>query len=236
MRSLAPLAAIGLLLVIGGCQRSPEPPTSTPAVDHAAEARRALAAQNWAGAAPHLRAALQKDPASLFLHHNLAICATWLDLPDEAAREFEWVVAHAPGDSEEARTARQWLADRRRAGSQTAAEPAAGDPTVGNSGLRGTVTWAEPGQNPTLQGRQQLVLGGLPDAPTQGQIYIRRADREGRYEFTRIVPGPYSLKGEGADGRVRWRLRVVLEPGRDLDLDLTPDNGAPKRDDFPESR
>ncbi|MBI4254450.1 MAG: carboxypeptidase regulatory-like domain-containing protein, partial [Candidatus Rokubacteria bacterium] len=162
---------------------------------------------------------------------------SWLDLRDEAVREFEWVVAHAPGDSEEAKTARQWLADnRRRAPRPTAAEPAADDPAVGDGGLRGTVMWAEPGQASAPQGRQQLVLAGLPDTPTAERIYIVRADRQGQYEFKRIVPGPYRLKGEGAGGRTRWRLKVVLEPGQDLELDLAPENGIQRRDDFPEGR
>ncbi len=237
MRRSRALTAIGLLLVIAGCQRPPEAPAPAAVVDHVAEARQALAGQNWAAAAPHLRAALQKDAESLFLHYNLAICATWLDGTDEATREFEWVVAHAPGGSEEAKTARQWLADNRsRAPAETAAEPAANDPTVGTSGLRGTVAWAEPGQSPTSQSRQQLVLAGLRDGPTRERIYLVRADREGRYEFKRIVPGPYKLRGEAAGGRTRWRLKVVLEPGQDLALDLTPENGLPGRDDFPEDR
>lgn len=88
--ALAP-AAIGLLLAVGGCQGTPNP--HAPVVD-LDEARRALASHDWTAAAPHLRAALEKDPQSLFLHYNLAICATWLDVKDEAVREFEWVVAH----------------------------------------------------------------------------------------------------------------------------------------------
>ncbi len=231
-RSLA-LATIGLLLAIGGCQRAPETQAPAPAVDHVAEARSALAAQQWAAAAEHLRAALQKDAESLFLHYNLAICATWLDRRDEAIHEFEWIVAHAPGASEEAKTARQWLADNRsRAPGPNAAEPAADDPTVGDSGLHGVVMWAAPGQNSTPQGRQQLVLAGLRDSPTHERIYVTRADREGRYEFKQIVPGPYKLRGEAA-AVIRWRLKVVLEPGQDLGLDLTPGNSTPKRDDFP---
>ncbi len=235
-RSLATLAAIGLLLAIGGCQRAPEAAAPTPVVDHAEEARKALAVQNWTGAAPHLRAALQKDAKSLFLHYNLAICATWLDVRDEAVREFEWVVAHAPGDSAEAKTARHWLADNRRGTRTGAAESAADDPKRGDSGLHGMVMWAEPGRNSTPQGRQQLVLAGLRDSPTKELIYVVRADREGRYELKRIVAGPYQLRGEAAGGRTRWRLRVVLEPGQDLELDLSPENGVPARDDFPESR
>lgn len=266
-RLLATLAAIGLLLAIGGCQRAPEAQAPAPVIDHVAEARQALAAQQWAVAAPHLRAALQKDPnnyrpafgqvldypgggsidlsaltpdeqaawgtPSLFLHYNLALCATWLDLRDEAIREFEWVVTHAPGDAAEAKTARQWLADNRGGTRTGAAESAADDPKRGDSGLHGLVMWAEPGRNSTPQSRQQLVLAGLRDSPTKELIYVVRADRDGRYEFKRIVPGPYQLKGEAAGGRTRWRLKVELKPVEDLALDLTPENSTQRRDDFP---
>src|SRR5439155_16991978 len=50
--------------------------------------------RSWAVAAGHLRTALQLNPKSLVLHYNLAICAIWLDLKDEAIHEFEWVMAH----------------------------------------------------------------------------------------------------------------------------------------------
>jgi len=228
------LAAVGVLLALSGCQRPPmAPPTAVaPAVDHVAEARKALAAQHWAGAAPHLRAALGRDAESLFLHYSLAICASWLSLQDEAVREFEWVAANAPRDSAEAKVARRWLAAS-RSPIASVAEASDDDPTVGTSGLRGTVFWAEPGQAPAPRSRQQLVLIGLPDSPTHEQIYVVRADRQGNYEFKRIVAGPYKLRGEAAGGRTLWRLKVVLKPDQDLALDLTPANGRPARDDFP---
>src|SRR5207302_8708424 len=73
------LAAIGLALGLGACQRAAEAPrVSAPVVlDHVALARAALAAQQWAVAAEHLRAALSTDPGSLFLHSNRAILAPW---------------------------------------------------------------------------------------------------------------------------------------------------------------
>ena len=86
MRRSFVLAAIGLALAVGACRRAPEVPPA--AVDHAAEARKAIAAQQWAVAAGHLRTALQLNPKSLVLHYNLAICATWLDLKDEAGGEI----------------------------------------------------------------------------------------------------------------------------------------------------
>jgi len=217
-------AAIGLALLLVACQRAPEVPT--PVVDHAAEARKAIAAQQWAAAADHLRAALQRTPKSLDLHYNLAICDTWLDLKDEAIHEFEWVMAHAPADSEEAKTARRWLAaNKDRRPTQAAPEPAA-DPTVGNSGVHGVVTW---GQQP--QARLQLFLRGLRGTTTKDLQYMLRSDREGRYGFKNVVPGPYMLT-DAVAGSPKWRLRVEAKPGEDLALDLTPENAAPVRDDF----
>src|SRR5437870_10187068 len=142
MRASFAMLALGAL-VMAGCQRAPVVPgASAPAVgNHVDEAKTALAAANWAGAAPHLRAALQQDPNSLFLHSNLAVCATWLDLKDEAIREFEWVVANAPGDSEEAKIARRWLAGNRSGTQSAASELAANDPKIGNGSIHGTAAW-----------------------------------------------------------------------------------------------
>ncbi len=227
MRRPLAQAAIGLALVLGACQRAPEVPP--PVVNHAAEARKAIAAQQWAVAADHLRAGLQQDPKSLFLHHNLAICATWLDLKDEAIREFEWVIAHAPADSEEAKTARRWLAaNRDRRPTQAVPEVAAVDPTVGNGGVHGAVTWGQP---PTPQVRLQLFLRGLRGTATKDLQYMLRSDREGRYGFKNVVPGPYMLT-DAVAGSPKWRLRVEAKPGEDLALDLTPENAASVRDDF----
>jgi hypothetical protein len=234
MRRLA-LAAIGVVLTTAGCQRASErqAPAPRPVVDHAEEARTAISAHNWTVAAEHLRAALQHDPESLPLHNNLAICASWLDRRDEATREFKWVVAHTPADSQESKTARRWLARNTRERPDVAGQAADGA-KAGDSGLRGTVMWAEPGQSPVPQSQLQLFLVGLKDTPTKDQQYVLRSDREGHYEFTHVIAGSYKLI-DGIAGP-KWRLKVTLQPGQDLVLDLSPANGTAVRDDFPEGR
>lgn len=233
-RSAALLAALGLFLALAGCQRAAEPAVvaSGPVVDAVAEARQALARQAWAVAAPHLRTAIAQNPDDLFLHFNLAVSATWLELRDEAVREFQWVVAHAPAESDEARTARQWLADARgRARPNDARGGSAADPTAADGRLRGIVLWGETGQAPLPQPRLQLHLIGLPGTPTKGLRHTLRSDQYGHFEFKRVAPGPYKLTNVIA-GRPKWRLRVVVDTGRDVALDLTPENGLGVRDDF----
>ena len=229
------LVMIALLVAGAGCQRvarTEAPGPTSVVVDHAEEARAAMAAQRWALAAEHLRSGLQNSPERLFLHYNLAICATWLDMRDEAVREFEWVVAHAPAGSEESKTASRWLADNRQPG-QNALARASDGTNVGDGIVRGTLTWAETGPSLTPQPRLQLFLIGLRGTPTQGQRYMLRSNREGHYEFKDVVAGSYKLT-DAIAARPRWRLKVTLDPGQNLSLDLTPQNGIAVRDDFPE--
>jgi hypothetical protein len=63
---------------------------------------------------------------------------------------------------------------------------------------------------------------------------VRRTDDSGHFEFKRIPPGIYMLTNRIA-GEPMWRLRVQLEPGQNLTLDLSEANSAKIRDDFPES-
>jgi len=223
------LIALGAMLVLAGCQRAPANRTAehAPAVSDLDEAKQALAVANWKAAAPHLRAALQQDPDSLFLHSSLATCASWLDLTDEADREFQWVRDHAPSDSDEAATARRWLA-KRGDSAETEANSAAANRVVADSGVHGIVMWGEP---PAPQNRLQLFLMGLPNTPTKDGRYALRTDENGAYAFQRIPAGTYKLEVL-LMMKPRWRLKLTLEPGQDLVVDLTPENSVPRRDDF----
>ena len=228
LRFLAACAA----LLLGACQAPPEPPAATiPVVgDPAAESRAALEGGDCARAVGHLRTALASEPESLFLHYNLAACAAQAGATDEAVREFRWVVSHGDPDSPETRTARRWLIEA----GLLAEEPVVAtgpDPTVGEGALRGVVTWSEPGRAPAPLARQQLFLKGVRGSSNRALQYVRRSDDSGQYEFKNIPPGTYKLTDVIA-GRPRWRLRVSVDAGKEVALDLGPANAATVRDDF----
>ena len=93
--------------------------------------------------------------------------------------------------------------------------------------------WGEPGQPSTPLSRYQIFLIGLRDTPTKAYFREFRTDRGGNYEFKNVPAGTYRLSDTvGPDPK--WRLKVTLEPGQSLLLDLTPENGVKRRDDFPD--
>jgi hypothetical protein len=235
-------------LAVAACQNPapPQPAATTQVVASAADrAREAVAKSDWKAAALLYREALATAPADVALHYGLAVAASHLDEREEARREFRWVVANASPDSQEYRVAKAWLAEAMGTTTTgTASTSATGTTTSrsattasversGDSGLYGRVIWAsEPNGPPTTQ-RMQLHLYGVANTATKDQRYSVRTDEEGRYEFKRIVAGPYKLTNRVA-GRPNWRVRVEVESGRDTAFDLHPGNSMNVRDDFPE--
>jgi hypothetical protein len=203
-------------------------------VDHAAEGRKALARQDWTAATTHFRLALPKQSGDLGVHYGLAIATSWLDLRDEAVREFEWVVANAPAGSEEARVAREWLA--RLGGAPSVAggstpenvPGAAGDERAGDSGVHGQVVWDE---GPLKRFQVHLYALG-PDGKSKGMSFHVRTDQSGQYKFSKIPAGTYKLTDNNV-GAPQWRLKVDVKPAEDVSIDLNPRNSTKIRDDFP---
>jgi len=204
--------------------------------DVGAEAMAAIDRAEWARAAELLREALRQEPSSVKFHYHLALAGTHLNLRDEAIREFQWVLAHVAPELPEAQEARRWLTDAGvlpRSGGETASTtPSEGitQETPGDSVVSGRVVWAD--GKPTA--RLQIFLKGAPKTPVQTLQWVRRTDDSGYFEFKRIPPGTYMLTNRIA-GEPLWRLRVQLEPGQTLTLDLSEANNAKIRDDFPES-
>ncbi len=233
-------AALALVLLLGAaCHQNARASLQPEAqvTDVAADAREAMVRRDWSAAAPLLRQAIPSAPDSVALHYELAICATYLDLRDEAIREFHWVLEHGTPGSEEATVARTWLI---QTGGQTAraaaidrpvAERDRSDSKVGGSGVRGVVEWAEAGQGVQPLDRKLLHLIGLKNTATQGLRYSIRSDENGQYEFTNIVAGPYKLTDVIA-GEPMWRLRITVVEAQDTVVDLNLSNSAKARDDF----
>ncbi|MBI4245855.1 MAG: carboxypeptidase regulatory-like domain-containing protein [Candidatus Rokubacteria bacterium] len=238
MKRLPPLAPLGLALGLAvGCQSPPAPAAvrEPQTITLASQARRAVAERDCRRAAPLLRAAIAQGATAAGLHYDLAVCATHLDALDEATREFQWVLAHMPEGSAEARAARGWLTE---AGvvletATMAGEPAPAPGPGGDALLTGRAVWGPPGETPRPRASMLLHLSGVAGSSTQGEHQERRTDEDGRFLFKDLVPGDYKLSDRIA-GRPFWRLRVSLQPGRETALELTPANSVQARDDFPE--
>lgn len=223
----------GALALLVACQTPPAPPPATSGPgDPVRIARETFRRGDCAAAAPLLRGALGRAPDDLGLHYGLAVCASRLDQRDEAVREFQWVLRHAPSGSEEWRVARGWLAEAGVGGDD--GRDAGQRPPLA-AAVAGRAMASDPGQGTRPLGRLQLHLTGLAGTPTEGVNHVIRADEEGRFAFRGLPAGPYRLTDRVA-GTPRWRLRVDLEPGQELVMDLTPANGVGVRDDFPERR
>jgi hypothetical protein len=231
MRRLAALAVVGL--VIAAC--SGPAPSPQAEYDVVAEAIKAFERSDWAQATRLLREAIIKQPTTLRLHYALAIAASHLDLREETIREFQWVLASAPGTTE-AEVARNWLIAAgvlRGRDTATAEEqaPPPVDKEIGTSALSGRIVWSG-GEPPIKTTRMQLFLRGISDTPTKGIQYVLRTDEEAGFRFKNIAAGPYQLTDRIA-GQPLWRLRVEIPPDQDVSLELGPQNSVPARDDFP---
>ena len=229
------LAALALVaLVLAACGGPAQPPQAE--YDVVAEALKAFDRQEWTLAARLLRQAVVKQPSNLRLHYSLGIAGSHLDLLDETTREFEWVVANAPGTAE-AVVARQWLAGARRArtpATVTAQEPPPLDKEIGRSALSGRVVWTG-GEPPVKITRMQLFLKGIQGTSTKDIQYVLRTDEEGGFRFTNIAAGSYQLTNRIA-GEPTWRLRVEVPDEQSVTLELGPDNSLRARDDFPDNK
>jgi hypothetical protein len=234
--------ACALLAVVALTACGSPPPASKAEYDIAAEAMKAFDTGDWALAGRLLREAIATQPASLRLHYSLAVTDTHLQLQDEAIREFRWVLANHPG-TPEAEAARNWLraagalpsgGDATASSSTDPANPTAKDPDLGDSSVRGQVTWNE-GAPPVNLTRLQLFLKGLNNTPTKDVHLVLRTDEEGRFEFKHVPAGTYKLTNRIA-GEPLWRVRVDVPAGQPTSVDLTPQNSLRVRDDFPDGK
>ena len=230
MRTLA-VALLGLLVLAGAaCQSPTAPPPARVELGAAGRAAAALEAGRYAEAVDLFREALAPAPANVALRYGLAVALSYTDR-GAAIREFQWVMASAPRDSQERVESQAWLA---RAGALPASPPPRRpDEPEGRAGtavLRGRAIFADGTAKP--MGRLQLFLVGQPDSPTKAERYNLRTDENGDFRFPSVPPGPYMLTNRLA-GQPIWRLRVELKAAEEKQLDLNSGNSVTVRDDFP---
>ena len=230
-RAVAGLAALALLL--GACQSPPAPPPK--AADAATLAAQALERGEYEKAAGLYRRALQSQPESLPLHYGLAVAASFLNLREEAIREFKWVLERGASGTIEVEAARRWLISVGALPRPAVTAARESDEKPGAAVLEGRAVFAEAGKEAKPMKRLQLFLVGQPNSPTKEERYNLRTDEQGHFKFSNVMAGPYKLTNRVA-GQPIWRLRVELKANQDTFLELNPANSVSARDDFPEQR
>jgi hypothetical protein len=233
------LATLGLATTTAGCRQSPPPPPKAVSIEPEplAEAREAMRRREYRVALELLRKAVARRPADFEAHYRFGVSASHLHQSEEASREFEWVVAHGKPGAQEVRIAHDWLASRTAPRTVPAvaerALPVVSEvraPTPGLASLEGRAVGTDGGKP-----RLQLFLKGVTGTPVQNEYHALRTDQQGNFRFVDVVPGEYMLTNAVA-GPPAWRLRASLVKDQHLVLDLSPENQASVRDDFPQSR
>lgn len=221
-----------LALALGACQGAPAPRRET-SPDLASQADAALEQGDYERAADLYGQALQAAPESVPLRYGLAVAASHLGRRDQVIREFRWVLERGTPGSPEVEAARGWLI---RVGALPRTTPAQGaredGRQPGHGSIEGHAAIGGPGQVSRPAPHIMLILVGQPNSPTKEERYNLRTDEEGRFKFRNVAPGPYMLTDQVA-GPPTWRLRIEVQAGQEMQLDLTPANSARVRDDFP---
>jgi tetratricopeptide (TPR) repeat protein len=228
------LLVLGLVALIFSACQSP-PPAPPKAADAATLAAQALERGDYEKAAGLYRQALQSQPESLPLHYGLAVAASFLNLKEEAIREFKWVLERGAAGTVEVEAARRWLISAGVLPRPTVTAALEPEQKPGAATLEGRAVFAETGKEPKPMSRLQLFLVGQPNSPTKEERYNLRTDEQGHFKFPNVVAGPYKLTNRVA-GQPIWRLRLELKPSQDMFLELNPANSVGARDDFPEQR
>ena len=97
--------------------------------------------------------------------------------------------------------------------------------------VRGTLGWSgllTGADTPVeLELRRQNVRGSPSPYRTPARV-------PGAFEFPRVAPGSYQLQVWTRSPRVElWRHFVVVQPGVDIEVDLTPGNAVAPADALP---
>ena len=231
---LAPAAL--LLALTAACGRDAPPPMTGPAPSAAdafvTEGEALLARGDYAGAAERFERAVALAPEHIAARYGLGAALSHLDRIPEAVAQFQWVDRLGGARSPLASRAREWLA-RRNALAQrptTRVEYVPLDQQA-PARVRGTLTWSGflTGADTLVdvELRRQNVTGAPPPYRAAGRV-------PGAFEFPRVAAGSYQLHVWTRKQRVElWRQFVLVQPGVDVQVDLTPGNAVAPADALP---
>jgi hypothetical protein len=193
-------------------------------VDHRAVAAELERRGDWQGARHAYEEAVRAEPNDVRLRYRLGVVLTHLDLREDAAGVFKWVVANGPPSSEEVRVAQQWLdaAARARAtaGAATASSPTAEVKKApeGRGEVRGRTEWSALDPNKVVP-RVQIQLASN-DPPPHQRLYSTRAQLNEPYEIKGVVPGRYRLTAQSGMTRL-WEMSITVAEDSPTVVDLT---------------
>ncbi len=219
-----------LVLLTAACTAPPNQ-TPGPRADDDRLARLAMDRGDYTAAADLYRRALERVPENASLHYGLAVAASHLDLRAEAVREFEWVVQRGEAGAGDVEAARSWLvkAGALQSTRQVPPDDEGARASLASATIEGRVV-SNPGADSAPMKRQLLFL---VEQPGRGRHYRLRTDEDGQFRFADVAPGIYELS-DRVSGSPMWRLRVDVQPGQIVFLDLGADNSTKVRDDFPD--
>lgn len=231
MRPQVLLAAALLTAACQGPAPSPAPVQSGASPEELrARADAHFAEKNYDQAVAAYRDALAADERNLAVRHRLAVALAQLGRGDEAAEVFHAVIAQAPPGSDEARIARQWIAERESPAQPVGAttlSPSTGAETGGTARVEGRTEWAHLDPSRARPNLQLLLQGD--EVGTQGRRYWSRTLLGEPYRFDNVAPGRYRLIAQVGSVRL-WDTSVTVAGPGTIEVDLTTQKSPAKPD------
>jgi hypothetical protein len=220
--AVGPVVLVLVATVIGlGCgrpsARPPAPPSAgAPAPDPMEEGDALVARGDRVAAVARYREALRVRPHDVAVRYRLGAALSHLDVTDEAATHFRWVVDHGDPGRPEVALAREWLLGTAGEGTPEAAPASAAAAVDGVGSVRGRTEW--PGVTPEDVRTLEIRITGAEGTTGRRRLRVRL----GRpYTLSKVPAGTYRLEGRSA-GVTLWDARVTVQADRETVLDLTP--------------
>lgn len=230
------LLLAGMLL---GCQRDAPtpslagpPPAPSAAAGFIAEGDTLLAAGDAAGAVTRYERAIAVEPENITARYGLGTALSHLDRVPEATVQFQWVMKLGGARSPLVPSAQAWLAKRNALPVPPTTTTIAVPPEQrGRGRVSGRLGWRG-----FLGGGDTPVEIELSQDNIRGAPLNRRTSARvpGEFRFEQVTPGHYRIIVRTRNRSIElWNRFVVVEPGRDVVVELTTENASAAADTLP---